>query len=302
MQTTVVPSFFLFGEAPRAVGDRFLHLESLDERTRPNNWNIRPHSHASLNHIFHIAEGQGEMRAEAEVLAFRAPCLLLVPATVVHGFNYRPGASGTVVTLSEDYLRALAGREPVLAQVFRAPRVAPLERGEVDGRLQELAQELVWEAPGHAAAVESLLLSLMVTALRRLRQAQAESEPSVIRPQARLVARFREAVERRYRTDAQLRDYADELGVTPSRLRGACLAVVGETPLRVIQDRLLLEARRGLLYSNMTVKEVADHLGFEDPAYFTRFFTRREGASPRAFRQGRRPGEGISRSPKTPAS
>lgn len=288
MQTSIVPSFFLFGEAPRAVGDRFLHLEPLDDRTRPNNWNIRPHSHASLNHVFHIAEGSGEMRAEAQVLPFHAPCLLLVPATVVHGFNYQPGTTGTVVTLSEAYLQALADREPELAEVFRTPRVVRLLPQEVDGRLTELAQELVWEAPGHAAAVEALLLGLLVTALRRLWQAQAEFEPSTLRPQARLVARFREVVERRYRTDAQVSDYAAELSVTPSRLRVACLNVVGAAPLQVVQDRILLEARRALLYSNMTVKEVADYLGFDDPAYFTRFFSRREGASPRAFRQGQR--------------
>ena len=48
-----------------------------------------------------------------------------------------------------------------------------------------------------------------------------------------------------------------------------------------------LEAKRGLLYTNMTVSEVADSCGFEDPAYFSRFFARETGESPRSYRLAR---------------
>ncbi len=50
---------------------------------------------------------------------------------------------------------------------------------------------------------------------------------------------------------------------------------------------MTLEAKRALLYSNMTIAEVAYHLGFEDPAYFSRFFAKVVGRSPRAFRVAR---------------
>jgi AraC family transcriptional activator of pobA len=53
----------------------------------------------------------------------------------------------------------------------------------------------------------------------------------------------------------------------------------------LVQDRKMLEARRALLYSNMTVAEIAYHLGFDEPAYFTRVFTRHAGVSPRSFRE-----------------
>src|ERR1700756_3887480 len=86
MDRNEIPRFFLYGEPPRHVGDRFLHLEELGDRSRPANWNIRPHSHADLHHAFHITVGGGEMRADSQTLVYDAPCLILVPAGTVHGF------------------------------------------------------------------------------------------------------------------------------------------------------------------------------------------------------------------------
>ena len=288
----VIPSFFLYGEAPREVSDRFLHLEALDDRSRPSHWNIRAHAHSDLNHIFLIATGAGVMSAEAQTLTFAAPCLLLVPAGVVHGFAYQPETTGMVLTLAGGYLRDLIKREPAFAGLFdrparlELPDIAPIEAG-----LARLSRELAWTAPGHAAAVESHLLAVLVEALRLGHQAAAIT-PQAQGPAQRLVARFREAVEVNYRSTATMEDYAARLGVSATRLRRACLAGVGVPPIRLVQDRLLLEAKRVLIYSNMTVAETAYYLGFDDPAYFSRFFSQREGVSPRAFRQ-RATGEGL---------
>lgn len=284
MVATLVPRFFLYGEAPRAVGDRFLHHEALDDRTRPNNWNIRPHAHANLNHIFHITEGGGEMQADGVARAFEAPCLLLIPAGVVHGFTYETETSGSVLTISEPYLQELVRRESEFRGLFAQPEVVRLPAGPmfVDG-MDRLSRELAWTAPGHAAAVEAVLVTLMVEVLRLSHAATADA-PTAPGAHAALVARFRELVEIRYRFDTRVEAYAEALSVNPKRLRAACLRAAGTTPLRIIQDRLLLEAKRLMLYSNMTVAETGYYLGFCDPAYFSRFFTRGCGQSPRMFR------------------
>jgi AraC family transcriptional activator of pobA len=63
------------------------------------------------------------------------------------------------------------------------------------------------------------------------------------------------------------------------------LDVTGKPPTRLVHDRLLLEAKRSLTYTNMTIAETAYDLGFTDPAYFSRFFSERVGESPAAFRR-----------------
>jgi AraC family transcriptional activator of pobA len=99
------------------------------------------------------------------------------------------------------------------------------------------------------------------------------------------VARFRQAVEQNLRSGWELNRYAKSLGVSSARLRGACLEVTGHPPTRIVHDRLVLEAKRSLLYTNMTIAETAYELGFSDPAYFSRFFSERVGLSPAEFRK-----------------
>ena len=283
---SVFPSFFLYGEAPREVSERFLHLEDLDHRSRPSHWNIRAHAHSDLNHIFLLTRGGGEMIADGRAIAFAAPCLLMVPAGVVHGFVYEPETAGSVLTLSGGYLRALTGREDALRGLFEQPvQLALAEPEPVVGAYGRLARELAWTAPGHGAAVEAHLMAILVEALRLIWQAGFKA-PVADGSVLRLVARFREAVEAGYRTGVSIEAYAERLGVTATKLRRACLAAAGCAPIGIVQARLMLEAKRVLLYSNMTVAEAAYYLGFDDPAYFSRFFAQHQGVSPKAFRLG----------------
>ena len=80
-------------------------------------------------------------------------------------------------------------------------------------------------------------------------------------------------------------DYARALTVTPGRLTATCRRVMNRSPMQVVHDHLLIEAKRNLLYTSMTVQQVGYALGCADPAYFSRFFTQRTGVSPQRFRQ-----------------
>lgn len=281
-----IPSFFLYGEAPRTVGDRFLHVESLDDRSRPSNWNIRPHSHANLSHLFFISDGGGRMQADDLTLQFQSPCLLLVPARRVHAFAFEAETQGMVLTIADGYRQEITRRDPDLARLFSAPDWIRIESPERFARhFGELQRELSWQAPGHRAAVEGLLISMLVAGLR-LHHAATAQLPSELGAQASLVACFRGLVEEHFRSELDIPAYARLLSATPKRLRSACLKIAAQTPLSIVQDRKLLEAKRLMLYSNMTVAEIGYYLGFADPAYFSRFFKNLCGVSARSFRCG----------------
>ncbi|MGH8259179.1 MAG: helix-turn-helix domain-containing protein, partial [Steroidobacteraceae bacterium] len=76
-----------------------------------------------------------------------------------------------------------------------------------------------------------------------------------------------------------------ELGVSPKRLRAACVEATGKPPMRLVHERLMLEAKRLLTYTHLTVAQTAYELGFADPAYFSRFFSEHAGEPPIAFRR-----------------
>ncbi len=282
-----IPHFFLYGEEPRDVDDRFLHLEALDDRSRPSNWHIRPHTHHNLHHLIFVQTGGGESTVDEELTSFAAPTVLIVPARLVHGFSWLPESTGQILTISESYLAKLLTGEPAVrglfdsALVMAVPAGSPAEH-QIEDSLRRLARELTWSALGHESAVKAHLLSVLVEILRVSHWGQHSPVPGA---HAETVARFREIIETGFRSRRTVESYADELGISMSRLRAACIRATDKPPIQLIQDRILLEAKRLLLYSNMTVKETAYYLGFDDPAYFSRLFCQSIGLSPRDFRK-----------------
>ena len=99
--------------------------------------------------------------------------------------------------------------------------------------------------------------------------------------------RFHALIEQRFRESRSIEAYAGTLGITATQLNNVCRTHAGKSALQLIHDRVLLEARRNLVYTVMSVSEIAYALGFSDPAYFSRFFRQRTGVSPGAFRRRR---------------
>jgi AraC family transcriptional regulator, transcriptional activator of pobA len=281
-----VPTFYLYGEPHRAARADFVHVESLEERSRPAGWRIKPHAHRDLNHLILVAQGGGAMSAETMRHRFAAPCLLPVPSRTVHGFAWTPDTSGMVITLNDGLRDALLARDGQAASLFAEPGPLPVSAeaaAQIADDARALMRELGWAAPGHGLAVEARLLGIVVTALRsRLAwAAQAAHRPG---RHAGLVAQYRALVDSRFRLREQIGAYAERLSVSETTLRTACARIARASPGDILNDRMLLEAKRALCYSNGSIAQIAYALGFADPAYFTRLFTRLAGQSPRAFR------------------
>jgi AraC family transcriptional activator of pobA len=282
----LVPTFYLYGEPHQAARADFVHVESLEARSRPAGWRIDPHSHRDLNHLILIAKGGGAMEAETQRHGFEAPCLLPIPSRIVHGFAWTPETQGMVITLNDSLRDELLGREPQAGDIFLDARPVPIPEDtarRIAADAGDLMRELGWAAPGHGLAVRALLLAIMVSALRsRLaQQARAAHAPG---RHAGLVAQFRALVDERFRLREQIGAYAARLSVSETTLRVACAKVARKAPGAILDERMMLEARRALCYSDWSVAQIAYALGFADPAYFTRLFTRLAGVSPRLFR------------------
>lgn len=80
-------------------------------------------------------------------------------------------------------------------------------------------------------------------------------------------------------------DYADLLSLSPYQLNSIVKTSVGKTVSDLINDQIILEAKRHLIATPAQVKEIADRLGYEDPSYFIRFFKKQTGQSPDSFRK-----------------
>ncbi|WP_229743518.1 helix-turn-helix domain-containing protein [Aliidongia dinghuensis] len=259
----------------------------IHRRSGANNWIIRAHAHPDHHQILLVSKGGGTLRVDETEWHFEAPALLVIPALSVHAIEFRAGSDGFVITVSTDFLTAAIEGDEALGTAFSGrARCVYNELGKIQSLVdafQAVAREFVWQAPGRRIAIKAHLQRILIT-LARLQSASAQEDGSLHRRDSEIVVRYRELVEREFRQQPDLSAVAKALGVTTARLNQACRSVTGKTALTVMHDRLMIEAKRALLYTGMTAAEIAWSMGFADPAYFNRFFSRRAGLSPGAFR------------------
>ena len=286
-----IPRYFLYGD-DSAAGTWFVNVEPLEKRCRETQWYIAPHSHPHFTQIVLVKSGGGAMTADDRAFRFESPAALIVPVHVVHAFRYAKDTDGWVLTIAESHQRALARRAPEFAGVWSAPRClsfagSPAAFSLIREALIQLDKELDAGEAGAVIAAESWLSTILVMLLREI---GADEAPQAQTPRGHgaLVAQFKDLIERRYREGWPISRFADELNVSLPALRSACMSVAGETPIKMVHDRIMDEARRNLIYSEMSVAQIAYWLGFDDPSYFSRFFTRQSGERPAAYRQASR--------------
>ena len=133
-----------------------------------------------------------------------------------------------------------------------------------------------------------LLKRFIIRATRLARRQLVKTELPAA--QLDLLRAFNVLVEEHFRSRRQVADYAALLHRSPKTITNLFSLHSGKSPLQIIHDRIALEARRLLLYSGKSSKEIAHDLGFGDPAQFSRFFKKQMGVTAQAFRETHRAG------------
>lgn len=285
----LIPSFQLYGESPTDAELRFIHLETISARSRLHDWEIQPHRHEDLHQFLLALEGGGSVGVDTHEHSFAAPMFMSIPPTIVHGFRFLEETRGFVLTVAESFMSGMVGGnlEPELAATLETPALLQLqdaqgEAGALEAAFGAIDREFRWPSLGRASAIAAHLTLILVTAARLSRTRLAGARLS---PDALLLTRLRHLIEEHYLEHWGVSAYASALAVTENRLNATCRRVSGQSTLQLVHHRLLLEAKRNLIYTSMSISQVAYALGFKDPGYFSRFFTRREGVAPAAFRE-----------------
>ncbi|MHB9797513.1 helix-turn-helix domain-containing protein [Pseudomonas sp. MT3] len=283
---TPVPVFRLYGETTAWPTPDLIHCESIASRSRLHDWEIRPHRHGDLVQLLYVHSGEAELEVEGRVLPVREASLQVTPALAVHGFRFAEDVQGWVLSMGL----------PLAEQLGRVLESAVLEQpacfavGEdkhhLDSLFESIDREYAGQAPGRDLMLQSLLNVLLVWLGRRALE-QSRAEASQQDRGIEHVQAFARLLERDFREHRPIEHYAASLGISAAHLNALCRRLAGQSALQMIHQRLLLEAKRHLVYTAMTIQQVSDSLGFSEPAYFSRFFKRYAGVSPRAFRQPR---------------
>lgn len=284
-----IPVYALYGElSPYAFEDR-LHWETLVSRSQLHDFRIVPHRHEQLFQLLHVTGGEAQVTLDGRSVTLTPPALVVVPALTVHGYAFSRDIEGVVLTLFERDVRAALASAPDCREALMEPEVF-IGSNELNGfaeNLDALIEEGGRRGVGQTLAlwarVELLLAEVVRLAAAREHAPAAQAERAVQHAQ-----RFQRLVEEEYRNHRPVAFYAGALGITAPHLNRIAKAVLGASALTVIERRLMLEARRYLMFSAMSVKQIALALGYEDPAYFNRVFRRQMGVPPGRYREENR--------------
>lgn len=281
---TTVPKVRLYVERPETK-NWFVHVGHVTERGR---WRTEPHAHPAYGQVIFVRNGRGVMNLEGSSVPFEGPCALLLPTECVHGLDYEVDVDRWVVTIEVAYLTQVNAKLREFISLWSLPRMIPLSHSPETGMefcslINSLKQEAESEAVGQLVGTEALLTSLLLMLVRQTRLEQTSND-GAIRNDIRQVDRFRKLIDEHFRENLPLQDYASMMAVSLVQLRAACASASEQSPTKMIHARIVTEAKRNLIFGDMSVEQIAFYLGFADAAYFTRFFRREVGQAPSQFR------------------
>lgn len=243
------------------------------------------HRH-DFHELFFFATGTGEHMIDLQQVSFAAPCMHVVAPGQVHQLQRSADVRGLVVMFGTDALlgQGHAARAELFTNADGAcafPLDEPRSR-EAEALVELMEAELGRSSGPVAEVVEGYLGILLIKCAHWAREARSNSAPTA--EAGDLVRRFNDLLERGFLLERQVAHYAEQLAVSPDHLNERVKERTGRTASKVIQDRLLLEAKRLLLHADMSIKEIGYALNMSDPAYFTRWFSKMEGRTPADYR------------------
>tara|TARA_R110002073_G_scaffold159477_1_gene314783 strand:- start:14406 stop:15248 length:843 start_codon:yes stop_codon:yes gene_type:complete len=176
-----------------------------------------------------------------------------------NGFLFFGSSLPPVITLSEKNVKSFEAMFLILKEEFET-------KDHIQGEM-----------------LRSILKRLLIKATRLIKEENPETD--LPKPQYDIVRQYHILVEQNFRKKHQVSDYADMLFKSPKTLSNLFHKSGDKSPLKVINERIILEAKRLLFYSDKTAEEIGYELGYTEPAHFSKFFKNQVGSPPATFKK-----------------
>ena len=250
-------------------------------------WHDDPASRERLYQVVLFTSGQGKVQLDFKTYDIKSPTLFFISEyqlfTTLEGEN----VSGKVIQFSNDFFCIKLNRTETFcdAVIFNSSR-SPIVNldGTENNKVQFLLDSLSSELDHPSIYQEEIITSQLKTLLlecSKIKLSKNGNQP--IQRLSNTVSDFQNLLEDTYKQHHQVQFYADQLYISSKGLNNATKKELGKTASELIREKLIIESKRELYQGVKTIKEIAFELGFEDPAYFSRFFKKYTSKSPKEF-------------------
>ncbi|MCC7467057.1 MAG: helix-turn-helix domain-containing protein, partial [Saprospiraceae bacterium] len=208
----------------------------------------------------------------------------------IHTWEFDEDTDGYLVNFNESFFTSFCHnphfvRDFPLFSSISGSAVNTLDMsccGEVEATFAQMLEEYEKKEADFKMDILRGMLSIILVRLSRV--VPRSYQEGVSKHNLVLMRQFEILIEQHFREKRLPKEYAELMFVTPNHLNALTNSVVGKSAGELIRDRILLEAKRLLVNSDLMISQIAEILNFEDNAYFTRFFKKYLGVTPEAFR------------------
>lgn len=248
-----------------------------------------PHRHDYYTVLF-VSRARGKHFIDYKAFEFGTNELHLISPGQVHQVVLLQKPEGTVISFSKDFLARNNISEDFISNLKlfsdfgdTPPIILDDQTMKLMKDLEKKMQAIQLESINYKERVLGAYLQIFLIYCNNSRMVNKKQ----LDEEGRSICVFRDfknLVERNYRKWHKLSEYANEIHLTAKYLSQLVKSVSGRTAKQMIQDRIVLEAKRQLLYSNHNINEIAFELGFSEAEHFSAFFKKCQGVSPKAYR------------------
>lgn len=245
--------------------------------------------------IFWFNSGKGTHIVDFDEYEIEQGTVFFLSPKPIHTYRNLSNVDGIAMCFPEDFLlkidNELQGRIKTKmfypANGFAHCKISEAAKEKMMPivKLMQEASALQYEDKSLQASYFASLLSLLLIDMIRLGEWGDSSFSNVSSDSFQVYAKFVQMVEDNYIEHHAVKDYIEKLGVSQTTLNLYTQQYAKTTPLKIINNRIILEAKRLLRYSTTRTKQIAFYLEFKDDSYFIKLFKRNVGMSPVEFRQ-----------------
>ena len=249
-----------------------------------------PHRHEYYTIIF-IEKGEGTHFVDFTEYKIEDRTIYFIQPGQMHQIIFTSEPVGWVITFTEQFLIANSISEKMINDIYlfndygQSPPLAINERDvPIYKSLTEQMAYFATSLETYTLEAVGSLVKLFLIQSNNHCSLKKSNNPQLVETSNHILRTFKQSLNKRYATAHMVSDYADELAVTADYLNKTVKNLTGKSAKDHIQSKLIIEAKRSLLFSNISNKELAYELGFEESAHFNNFFKKITGQTPSEFR------------------
>lgn len=279
--TEIIPTFDFYKTIESDISFEYQRLET----SYRDYDSSHPHRHNCYEIVFFERSG-GEHHIDFKRYDITENTIHIVCPEQVHLLKRNKDVTGYVLSFSAELFLSIVQNSQFLdAFPFLVPlNSAPIVKLELDQipQLMSLIKQLEQEYFSSQKDKKDMLAILCLQLLQFLKRQFPQTENTA--NEQYLPSRFKKMVEREYLKINTVSEYADLLAVSAGHLNDIVKKATGKSAKMIISEHITLEAKRLLYHSQLSIKEIASNLNFEESSYFIRFFRKQTGLTPIAFR------------------